>query len=86
MIIALYFAVGVHGIVTPLHYFINDDTMMPLSIYLRNLVVTNTTDTAELSLFAGNIHITKIAAQGGGIGVCVLLLRWVIVVCVIPLM
>lgn len=86
MIIALYCIVGSWNSFTPPLLYLNDDTKMPLSIYLRNLVVTNTTDTAELSLSAGNTYYQQIAAQGGGIGMRIAIKMGTIVVSVIPIM
>lgn len=86
LIICLYCIVGSWNSFTPPLLYLNDDTKMPLSIYLRNLVVTNTTDSAELSWSAGNSYYQTIAAQGGGIGMRVAIKMGTIVVSVIPIM
>ncbi len=61
---------------TPPLLYLNDDKRYELAIYLRNLIVTNTTDTAELSLSAGNTYYQPIQHKVAVSGIRMRNQRW----------
>lgn len=86
LIIALYSIVGSWNSFTGPLLYLSDDSKMPLAIYLRNLIITNTTDTSELTMGSGNSYYQAIAAQGGGLGMRTAIKMGTIVVSILPIM
>ncbi|MDE7029216.1 MAG: carbohydrate ABC transporter permease [Lachnospiraceae bacterium] len=86
LIIALYCIVGSWNSFTPPLLYLSDETKMPLSIYLRDLIVTNSTDTTELTMSGGSAYYQTIASQGGGIGMRIAIKMGTIIVSVVPIM
>lgn len=86
LIIALYCVVGSWNSFTPPLLYLSDQDKMPLAIYLRNLIITSSTDTAELTMSGGSGYYQMIASQGGGIGMRIAIKMGTIVVSVIPIM
>ncbi len=86
LIIALYCIVGSWNSFTPPLLYLSEEAKMPLSIYLRNLIVTSSTDTAELTMSSGSAYYQTIASQGGGIGMRKAIKMGTIVVTVLPIM
>lgn len=85
-IIALYCIVGSWNSFTQPLLYLSDQSKMPLAIYLRNLIVSNTVDTTELTMSAGSSYYQTIASQGGGIGMRIAIKMGTIVVSVLPIM
>lgn len=85
-IIALYCIVGSWNSFTSPLLYLSDQDKMPLSIYLRNLIVSNTVDTTELTMSGGSAYYQTIASQGGGIGMRIAIKMGTIVVSVLPIM
>jgi len=86
LIIALYCIVGSWNSFTPPLLYLSDEAKMPLSIYLRDLIVTNSTDTTELTMSGGSAYYQTIASQGGGIGMRIAIKMGTIIVSVVPIM
>lgn len=86
LIIALYCIVASWNSFTPPLLYLSDQAKMPLSIYLRNLIITNTMDTAELTMSGGSAYYQTIASAGGGIGMRIAIKMGTIVVSVLPIM
>lgn len=86
LIIALYCIVGSWNSFTPPLLYLSDEAKMPLSIYLRDLIVTNSTDTTELTMSSGSAYYQTIASQGGGIGMRIAIKMGTIIVSVVPIM
>lgn len=86
LIIALYCIVGSWNSFTPPLLYLSDQDKMPLSIYLRNLIITNTMDTSELTMSGGSAYYQTIASQGGGIGMRIAIKMGTIVVSILPIM
>lgn len=86
MIIALYCIVDSwNSFMAPLLY-LSDEKLQPLSIYLRDLIVTGSKDTSELTMASGSGYYQMIATQGGGIGMRIAIKMGTIVVSVLPIM
>lgn len=86
LIIALYCIVDSwNSFMAPLLY-LSDQNKMPLSIYLRDLIVTSGTDTSELTMAGGSGYYQTIASQGGGIGMRIAIKMGTIVVSILPIM
>lgn len=86
LIIALYCIVGSWNSFTQPLLYLSDQGKMPLSIYLRNLIITNTMDTSELTMSGGSAYYQTIASAGGGIGMRIAIKMGTIVVSIVPIM
>lgn len=86
LIIALYCIVGSWNSFTQPLLYLSNEHKMPLSIYLRNLIITSTTDTAELTMSGGSSYYQSIASQGGGIGMRIAIKMGTVVVSILPIM
>lgn len=87
LIIALYAIVGSWNSFTPPLLYLSEQSRQPLSIYLRSLIVTGTTDTSELTWGGGSAAFYQaIASKGGGIGIRIAIKMGTIVVTVLPIM
>ncbi|MBS4208674.1 carbohydrate ABC transporter permease [Bacillus sp. FJAT-50079] len=84
LIIALFSIVDSWNSFTPPLLYLSDDAKMPLSIYLRNLLITNTMDTSELTM--GTSYYQAIASAGGGIGMRIAMKMGTIIVSILPIM
>lgn len=85
LIIAMYAFVGSWNSFMPPLLYLNDDRKMPLAIYLRDLLISQTMDTQELTLSTGGEFYRTIASKGGGIGMRLAIKNGVIIVSSLPI-
>ncbi len=86
LIIGLYCIVDSWNSFTQPLLYLSDQDKMPLSIYLRNLIVTNSVDTTELTMSSGSAYYQTIASQGGGVGMRIAIKMGTIIVSILPIM
>lgn len=86
LIITLYCIVGSWNSFTEPLLYLSDANKIPLSIYLRDLIVTGSTDTSELTMSGGSAYYQTIASQGGGIGMRIAIKMGTIIVSIVPIM
>lgn len=86
MIIGLFAVVDSWNSFTGPLLYLSDDAKMPLSIYLRNLIISNSMDTSELTMGSGTGYYQMIASAGGGIGLRIAMKMGTIIVSVLPIM
>lgn len=83
LIIGLFAIVESWNSFTPPLLYLSDGAKMPLSIYLRNILVEHTMDVAELA--SGSGYYEMIASQGGGIGMRTAMKMGTIIVSILPI-